>query len=128
MQDSFDVVIVGAGAAGIGALHRLRESGLSAVALEARPRIGGRALTLHPAPDLPVDAGCGWLHSADENPLVPLLKAAGFTPDETPPHWLRQAGNQDFSAEDQAAFGKDFDGFWKRVHEAAKRGVDRPAS
>jgi monoamine oxidase len=128
MQDSFDVVIVGAGAAGIGALRRLAGTGLSAVALEARPRIGGRALTLHPNPDLPVDAGCGWLHSADENPLAPLVEAAGFALDKTPPHWTRQAGNLEFSAEDQAAFGKDFQKFWANIHEAAKTGVDRPAS
>lgn len=128
MQDSFDVVIVGAGAAGIGALHRLRATGLSVVALEARPRIGGRAFTLHPRPDLPVDAGCGWLHSADENPLVPLVEQAGFALDKTPPHWTRQAGNQGFSAEDQAAFGKDFEKFGANLHEAAKTGADRPAS
>lgn len=128
MQDSFDVVIVGAGAAGIGALRRLRETGLSVVALEARPRIGGRAFTLHPRPDLPVDAGCGWLHSADENPLVPLVEAAGFALDKTPPHWTRQAGNIEFSAEDQDAFGQDFQKFWASIHAAARTGVDRPAS
>jgi monoamine oxidase len=128
MQDSFDVVIVGAGAAGIGALDRLRATGLSAVALEARTRIGGRAHTLHPTPDLPVDAGCGWLHSADENPLVPRVQQAGFALDKTPPHWTRQAGNLDFSPADQEAFGKDFQKFWASIHEAAKTGVDRPAS
>jgi cyclohexanone monooxygenase len=41
MLDRFDVVIVGAGFAGLRALHRMREAGLSAVVLEASADIGG---------------------------------------------------------------------------------------
>ena len=40
-MDRFDVVIVGAGFAGLRALHRVREAGLSAVVLEASADIGG---------------------------------------------------------------------------------------
>ncbi len=42
-----DVIVVGAGAAGLAAASRLRESGLSVIIIEARSRIGGRILTLH---------------------------------------------------------------------------------
>jgi hypothetical protein len=38
----FDVIVVGAGAAGLGAGQKLAELGLRAVVLEARDRIGGR--------------------------------------------------------------------------------------
>ncbi|WP_430450211.1 flavin monoamine oxidase family protein [Rhodophyticola sp.] len=67
---SHDVVIVGAGAAGIGAGLELAGTDLSFVVLEAADRVGGRALT--DASTLPVawDHGCHWLHSADINPLV----------------------------------------------------------
>jgi monoamine oxidase len=128
MQDSFDVVVVGAGAAGIGALARLAGSGLSVVALEARDRVGGRAQTIRPRPDLPLDAGCGWLHSADVNPLVDLIARAGFTIDRTPPAWERQAGNQDFPPQEQQAFRDAYAAFEDRLERAAETGVDRPAS
>ena len=128
MQDRFDVVIVGAGAAGLAALRRLAAAGLSAVALEARTRVGGRAHTIRLQPDLPVDCGCGWLHSADVNPLVDPIARAGFTIDRTPPAWERQSGNQGFPPQDQRAFAEAYDAFEQRLEAAARTGVDRPAS
>jgi monoamine oxidase len=128
MQDRFDVVVVGAGAAGIAALARLAEAPVSSVALEARPRIGGRAHTIRPRPDLPLDLGAGWLHSANRNPLAAPIERAGFRLDRTPPHWERQAGNQDFPPKDQAAFQRARAAFETRLEAAAREGVDRPAA
>lgn len=128
MQDHFDVVIVGAGAAGIAALARLAGSGLSAVALEARPRIGGRAETVLAASGLPLDLGCGWLHSADVNPLAAPIERAGFHIDRSPPAWMRQAGGQDFPPAEQRAFAAAFDAFEQRLEDAARTGIDRPAA
>ena len=128
MQDSFDAVIVGAGAAGIAALRRLAGRGLSVVALEARDRVGGRAHTVLLRPDLPVDCGAGWVHSADENPLTGPIAAAGFTLDRSPPHWMKQAFNRDFSEEDQRAYRQAFNALDVRLEAAAATGVDRPAS
>ena len=45
MRDHFDVAVIGAGAAGIAALRALSAAGVSAVALESRGRVGGRAHT-----------------------------------------------------------------------------------
>ncbi|MCY1127316.1 NAD(P)/FAD-dependent oxidoreductase [Frigidibacter sp. RF13] len=72
-----DVVVVGAGAAGIGAGLELQSRGRSFVILEAADRIGGRAFT--DAQSLPGawDHGCHWLHSADINPLVPWADRFG---------------------------------------------------
>jgi monoamine oxidase len=67
MSTDADVVIVGAGAAGIAAARRLATSGLSTMMLEATARVGGRAWTCEVA-GMQVDLGCGWLHSADRNP------------------------------------------------------------
>jgi monoamine oxidase len=128
VQDHFDVVIVGAGAAGIAALRRLSTRGLSVVALEARDRVGGRTHTLLAAPGMPVDCGAEFLHSADENVLAAPIAEAGFTIDKTPPHWMRQAFNKDFPPEDQQAFRRALDAFEARLFEAAKTGVDRPGS
>ncbi|WP_435256425.1 flavin monoamine oxidase family protein [Thioclava sp. FR2] len=74
-----DVVIVGAGAAGLAAAKALRGLGISFVVLEAMDRIGGRALTTDADFGVPFDIGCAWLHAADRNPFFPEAKAAGWT-------------------------------------------------
>ena len=73
-----DVVVVGAGMAGLAAARRLTEHGCSTVILEARDRIGGRAYTEHTTFGVPYDHGCMWLHSADINPLGPIARDLGF--------------------------------------------------
>jgi monoamine oxidase len=128
MRDRFDVVVVGAGAAGIAALRRLGEAGVDAVALEARDRVGGRAHTVTTSAGFPVDCGAGWVHSADENVLARPIEQAGFTLDRTPPHWMKQAFNRDFPAADQRAYREAFNALDTRLEAAAKTGVDRPAS
>ncbi len=74
-----DVIVVGAGIAGVSAACKLMDQGLSVLVLEARDRIGGRAYTESETFGVPYDHGCAWLHSADVNPLVPLIRdKAGF--------------------------------------------------
>ena len=71
-----DVVIVGAGAAGIAAAHALKAAGRSAIVIEARERIGGRAYTdtsLGPA----YDAGAMFIHWAERNPWVAIARELG---------------------------------------------------
>jgi len=128
MPDRFDVVVVGAGAAGIAALRRLSAAGLSAVALEARSRVGGRAHTVLARPDLPVDCGAGWVHSADRNPLAEPIQQAGFALDRSPPHWTRQSFNKNFPPQDQRDYRDALNAFEDRLHAAAAAGIDRPGS
>jgi monoamine oxidase len=71
-----DVVIIGAGAAGIGAARALLARGLSVAVLEARDRVGGRAVTVS-LRGHPVDLGAHWLHAGPINPLVALALARG---------------------------------------------------
>src|SRR5271165_3201942 len=74
-----DIVIIGAGLAGLGAAAALRSTGKRAVILEASARVGGRAWTNHPAAlgGVWFDMGAVWLHNAENNPLVPIARAAG---------------------------------------------------
>ncbi|WP_417431960.1 flavin monoamine oxidase family protein [Kiloniella sp.] len=69
-----DVIIVGAGIAGVTAARTLMQHGVSVLVLEARDRIGGRAYTEQETFGVPYDHGCTWLHSADENPLSSLIR------------------------------------------------------
>ena len=78
LPSSVDVAIIGAGAAGLGAAHALKKSGLSTIVLEARDRVGGRAHTIMAAPNVTFDLGCGWLHSADENSFVQIAAQLNF--------------------------------------------------
>ncbi len=74
-----DVVVIGAGAAGLGAGRKLMELGASFCILEAAHRVGGRAYTEELAPNVPFDLGCHWMHTASRNPFVELADEAGFT-------------------------------------------------
>ncbi len=71
-----NVVVVGAGVAGLSAARTLREAGRTLRVLEAGSRIGGRAATADMT-GVPVDLGAQWLHAAENNALVPLLRAHG---------------------------------------------------
>jgi monoamine oxidase len=79
MTADTDVVVIGAGLAGLGAATRLGERGVGCVVLEASPRIGGRAWTTYPEAlgGVWFDMGAIWLHDAEHNPLSPIARAFG---------------------------------------------------
>jgi monoamine oxidase len=95
--------------------------------VEARDRIGGRAWTLREG-SLPLDLGCGWLHSADENEWSAVAADLGFGIDKSPPPWGRTAHQLNFSAADQRDFHAAWDRFDARIADAAGTATDRPAS
>jgi phytoene dehydrogenase-like protein len=64
----FDVVIVGAGVAGLSAARALQEGGLSVQILESKDRIGGRAYTDNDTFAVPFDHGCAWMSGGPSNP------------------------------------------------------------
>ena len=78
-EELFDVIVVGAGAAGIGASLSLERAGLKVCLLEARQNAGGRARAhdvLHIG--VPVDLGAQWVHCACEaNPIVAHAPGVG---------------------------------------------------
>ena len=58
-----DVVVIGAGAAGLAAARALTERGVCVTVLEARNRIGGRVLTQRDRRSaLPIELGAEFLH------------------------------------------------------------------
>jgi monoamine oxidase len=72
-----DVLVIGAGGAGISAAKELLKSGISVLVLEARDRIGGRAFT-DTSLGVAWDRGCSWLHASNVNPWVPYARQNGF--------------------------------------------------
>jgi monoamine oxidase len=64
-MSKLDVVIVGAGAAGIAAARNLHEQGVSVLVLEARERIGGRVWTHRdPRTPVPIELGAEFIHGS----------------------------------------------------------------
>jgi len=72
-----DVVIVGAGAAGIAAARRLAAAGRRIAVVEAADRIGGRCFTDTRTFGVPYDRGAHWIYMRDTNPLAQLAPRAG---------------------------------------------------
>ena len=72
------VVVVGAGIAGIAAARWLTDQGLCVIVLEARDRIGGRIWT-DESLGFPLDLGASWIvGAADPNPVWGLRQQEGW--------------------------------------------------
>src|SRR5271167_2435044 len=123
LPSEVDVAIIGAGAAGLGAAHALKNSGLSIIVLEARDRAGGRAHTIMAAPDITFDLGCGWLHSADKNRFVGIAEQLNFEIDKTRPPWREQSFDTGFPLAERMDFIRAIDAFYDRADEAARQAI-----
>ncbi len=114
-----DVLVLGAGAAGLAAARDLSHAGLRVTIIEARPRVGGRILTLHDSRSpVPLELGAEFIHGERAETLS-LAQAAGLAVLELP-------GLHDLAA---AGRFKAMDGFWELVdrmnHDLARRLVRR---
>lgn len=69
-----DVIIVGAGIAGLAAARRLKSQGASVLILEARNRIGGRVWTDKSISGVPLDLGASWIQGINGNPIAALAR------------------------------------------------------
>lgn len=89
MSQSTDVVVIGAGIAGLAAASKLQAAGREVVVLEARDRIGGRIFTDRTW-NIPVELGATWLHGTEDNPLMDLVQQCNLKTQVTnyDNHWL----------------------------------------
>ncbi len=72
-QNVYDVIIVGAGVAGLSSAVELQQKGYSILVLESRDRIGGRVWSINPWGSA-LDLGASWIHGIDDNPIGNLVK------------------------------------------------------
>jgi monoamine oxidase len=123
-----DIVVVGAGAAGLAATRTLVDRGLSVVCLEARDRIGGRAWTDVASFGVPVDRGCAWLHSADINPWRRIAADLGFAVEERNPQWQSRVGRRRLGEGDEDRWDVAIEEGLDAIAAAGAAGRDVPAS
>ena len=80
-----DIVVIGAGAAGIAAARRIAAANRKVIVIEATGQVGGRCLTDTTSFAVPFDRGARWLHDPDANPMIKLARAAGLDVFPAPP-------------------------------------------
>ncbi len=73
-----DIIIVGAGAAGIAAARRVAAAGQRFALLEAADHIGGRCVTDTETFGVPFDLGAHWLYTPASDPLAKLAGGTGL--------------------------------------------------
>jgi monoamine oxidase len=89
-----DVVVVGAGAAGLAAARALHDAHLRVTVLEARPRIGGRIYTRHEQGlALPVELGAEFVHGRVRETLQ-IADEAGILLGEMSHAWWSVTGGK----------------------------------
>ena len=90
-----DVIIVGAGAAGIAAARKLSAAGRSFTMVEATARVGGRCFTDTRSFSVPFDRGAHWILSPDINPLSKLASRTGLDIYQSPSGQRVRIGQRD---------------------------------
>ena len=117
------VVVIGAGVAGLSASKTLSAKGIAHVVIEASDRIGGRAFTQIETFGVSCDVGAHWLHNGETNPLVGFARRAGQAPYEAEDEWALFAGGEWLEGEDEEDLWDEIDD----ANRAIERAVDRDA-
>jgi monoamine oxidase len=121
-----EVLVIGAGAAGLVAAKELMAKGVSVLVLEARDRIGGRAIT-DSSLGVPWDRGCSWLHASNVNPWMDYARRNDF--DIQPDRFPREIydGARRMDGAETAGYRAVTERVDRELARAGARGLDIPA-
>jgi monoamine oxidase len=123
-QPDFDVLIVGAGAAGIAAARRVAAAGRKFVVLEASDRWGGRCFTDMRSFRVPYEQGARLLYAPDTNPLAKLAVKAGVDIYPVPPSQRLRIGLRNARESETEDFFANLLRCNRAIAEAARGKVD----
>jgi monoamine oxidase len=121
-----DAIVIGAGAAGLVAAKELMAKGISVLVLEARDRIGGRAVT-DDSLGVAWDRGCSWLHASNVNPWIDYARRSDF--EIQPDRYAREIydGAQRLDGAATAGHRAVMERVQRELGRAGARGLDIPA-
>lgn len=103
-REILDVLVIGAGIAGLAAARALAERGLRTLVVEARDRVGGRIHSLQTSEGV-VELGAEFVHGRDRK-LWELLEEAGAETFERDGAMLREDEDGELVKEEDAAAGE----------------------
>ena len=119
-----DIVVIGAGAAGIAAARRVMAANRKVLVLEASGKIGGRCSTDATTFEAPFDRGARWLHTPETNALVKLARGAGVDVAPSPPSQRLRIGRRNARAGETEDLLATLVRANRAIDEAARKGGD----
>ncbi len=126
---STDVVVIGAGAAGISTARELTARGVSVTVIEASGRVGGRVWTETETFGVPYDVGAHWLHYREKNPFADYGIENGFDIYRAPDDGVMYVGDREATDAEWRAYEKAETNAYKAISKAGRKGKDvSPAS
>ncbi len=117
-----DIVVIGAGAAGLAAARRIAAANRKVVVVEATGSIGGRCQTDATSFAVPFDRGARWLYNPDANPLVKLAHGAQVDLATTPQGQKIRIGRRNARAGEAEDFLATLVRANRAIDEGARRG------
>lgn len=119
-----DIVVIGAGAAGIAAARRVMAANRKVVVVEAASQIGGRCITDSTTFDVPFDRGARWMHNPDTNPMIRLARSAGLDVSPAPSGQKMRIGRRNARAGETEEFLAALVRANRAIDEAARGKLD----
>jgi len=114
-----EVVIIGAGIAGLEAARTLHSKGISFVVVEANNRIGGRVHTNNDIFGVPFDMHAHWMSYPSGNPLIKYGKNNGFDIYRDPRVSKSFVGKREATNEEYKDIDKTYALFNKRIENSS---------
>jgi monoamine oxidase len=121
-----DVVIVGAGVAGLAAARSLMAARKNVLVVEARDRIGGRAVTDSTTFGFPFDHGAQWIEAGKTNPAMAILRDMNAKPVPDRQQQAIYVSGTELPQPEYARFEKIAVDATRKLVEALRKAPDMP--
>jgi len=119
-----DIVVIGAGAAGIAAARRIIAANRKVIVIEAASQVGGRCITDISSFGVPFDRGARWIHNPETNPMIRLGRAAGLEIAPAPSGQKIRIGRRNARPSETEEFLAALVKANRAIDDASRKGMD----